>query len=196
MDRRNQLGNVLSQEKYRLAESHPSTEASIQRVIKVLQKEIDDIDRAIKGVLANNQEMSDRDRLFQSVDGIGPVTSWTVLAYLGDLSQYKRNQLVALAGVAPSDKDTGKIIGKSKMHGRKAKVRRSLYMAAKSAATHNPVIQAYVERLRKRGKPHEVALAAAMRKLLLHLYYLSKNQKKLTLAKIAESAKDTGIGRD
>lgn len=179
-----------------MAESHPSTEASIQRVIAILQKEIDDIDQAIKGILANNQEMSDRDRLFQSVQGVGPVTSWTILAYLGDLSQYKRNQLVALAGVAPSDKDTGKIIGKGNIHGRKAKVRRSLYMAAKNAATHNPVIRSHVEGLRKRGKPHEIAMAAAMRKLLLHLYSLSKNQKKLTLTKSAESAEDNGIGRD
>ncbi len=196
MDRRIQLNHILIQEKNRLAESHPSTEASIQRVIAILQKEIDDIDQAIKGILANNQEMSDRDRLFQSVQGVGPVTSWTILAYLGDLSQYKRNQLVALAGVAPSDKDTGKIIGKGNIHGRKAKVRRSLYMAAKNAATHNPVIRAHVEGLRKRGKPHEIAMAAAMRKLLLHLYSLSKNQKKLTLTKSAESAEDNGIGRD
>ena len=177
MDRRNQLSDVLGQEKNRLGENHPSVEASIHRSLTFLQEEIEDIDQAIKGVLAKNQQMSSQDRLFQSVHGIEEVTSWTILAYLGDISQFKRNQLVAFSGVAPSGKDTGERIGKRKIRGRKAIVRRSIYMAAKCAATHNPVIRAYVERLCKRGKPYEIALGAAMRKLLIHLHSLSKKQK-------------------
>ncbi len=177
MDRRAQLSETLSREEHNLAKSPPSIGASIQRMIAVLQEEIEGIDQVIRELLADNREMGDQDRLFQSVQGVGPVTSWTILAYLGDISQFKRNQLVAFAGVAPPAKGAGEKTGKRSIRGRKANVRRSLYMAAKSAATHNPVIRAYVEGLCKRGKLYEIALNAAMRKLLIHLHSLAKKQR-------------------
>ncbi len=177
MDRRAQLSEALNREEHFLAKSPPSVEASIQRMIAVLHEEIEGIDQIIRELLADNRELGDQDRLFQSVQGIGPVTSWSIIAYLGDISQLKRNQLVAYAGVAPSHKSAGEKSGKRPLRGRKANVRRSLYMAAKSAATHNPVIRAYVEGLCKRGKPYEIALVAAMRKLLMHLQSLAKKQR-------------------
>ena len=49
-------------------------------------------------------------------------------------------------------------------------------MAAQSASSYNPVIKTYVDGLKERQKPHKVALAAAMRKILIHLHSLSKNR--------------------
>ncbi|MCB1122713.1 MAG: transposase, partial [Verrucomicrobiae bacterium] len=149
---------------------------SIERIIAVLQKEIERIDRAIEKLVKERQPLRDQDTIYQSVCGIGAITSWTILAYLGDISRFKRNQLVALVGVAPFNKDTGKKIGKRTIQGGRAKVRRCLFMAARTAAAHNPVIRAYVQRLCQRGKPYKCALVAAMRKLLIHIHSLSKNQ--------------------
>jgi len=177
LDRRAQLSEALGREKKRLAKSPASTRSSIERVIAVLEEEIKRMDQASKEVVESDKQMHDQDRLFQSVCGIGAVTSWTVLAYLGDISGFKRNQLVALAGVAPFNKDTGKKIGKRTIQGGRAKVRRCLFMAAQTAATHNPVIRAYVQRLCQRGKPYKCALVAAMRKMLIHIHSLSKNKK-------------------
>ena len=177
MDRRAQLSEALTREEHYLAKSPSSIEASIQRMIGVLQEEIESIDQVVRELLANNREMGDQDRLFQSVQGIGPVTSWSIIAYLGDISQLKRNQLVAYAGVLLPPKAAERKQASGPLRGRKANVRRSLYMAAKSAATHNPVIRDYVEGFRKRGKPYEIALVAAMRKLLMHLQSLAKKQR-------------------
>lgn len=176
LDRRAQLSEAFGREKNRRAKSPPSILDSIERIIAVLQKEIERIDRAIEKLVKERQPLRDQDTIYQSVCGIGAITSWTILAYLGDISRFKRNQLVALVGVAPFNKDTGKKIGKRTIQGGRAKVRRCLFMAARTAAAHNPVIRAYVQRLCQRGKPYKCALVAAMRKLLIHIHSLSKNQ--------------------
>lgn len=100
---------------------------------------------------------------------------------LGDITQFRRNQLVALVGVAPFDADSGTHRGRRRIEGGRAKVRRTLYMAAQSAAAHNPVIKPYVARLKERNKSHKVALTAAMRKIIIHLHSIAKNQN-LSLA--------------
>jgi transposase len=48
-------------------------------------------------------------------------------------------------------------------------------MAALVASRFNPVINAFYSRLRNNGKPHNLALVASMRKLLLLLNSLLKN---------------------
>ena len=97
------------------------------------------------------------------------------MRYLSRLCK-KSNELVALAGIAPFNKDSGKYRGKRRIEGGRAKVRRCLYMAAQSAAVHNEHIKKYVDGLRARGKPYKCAIVAAMRKLLIHLQSLLKKQ--------------------
>lgn len=91
------------------------------------------------------------------------------------MGKLSRNQLVALAGLAPYNRDSGKKQGRRFIRAGRAKVRRCLYMAAQSAAVHNPHIKAYVKRLRANGKLYKVAITAAMRKLLIHLQTIIKN---------------------
>ena len=88
-----------------------------------------------------------------------------------------RNKLVALAGLAPFNRDSGKMSGRRSIQGGRAKVRKCLYMAAHTAASCNPVISAYVQGLRDRGKPYKCAIVAAMRKLLIHLQCLIKKSQ-------------------
>ena len=51
-----------------------------------------------------------------------------------------------------------------------------LFMAARSAIRHNPVIKAFYERLSAQGKPHKVALVACMRKMLTILNAMARTQ--------------------
>ena len=106
---------------------------------------------------------------------MGKITAWSILAYLGEITTLRRNELVALAGIAPFNKDSDKYRGKRRIEGGRAKVRKCLYMAAQSAAVHNEHIKKYVDALRSRGKPYKCAIVAAMRKLLIHLQSLVKN---------------------
>jgi transposase len=175
MDRRSQLTETLAREKSRLQKSSETIRKSIDKMIGVIEEELEALEERIEKLIKNDDAMNDQSATMQTVTGIGKTTAWSILAYLGEIGGLGRNQLVALAGVAPYNKDSGKFKGRRRIEGGRAKVRKCLYMAAQSAAVHNPHIKAYVDRLRKKGKPYKWAIVAAMRKLLIHLQSLLKN---------------------
>jgi len=178
MDRRSQLTESLAREKNRLQKSPQSVHKSIEKMIAFIEKELKALEGQIQKIIESDEEMNQQNLTMQQVSGIGATTAWSILAYLGEINSLSRNQLVALAGVAPYNKDSGKFKGKRRIEGGRAKVRKCLYMAAQSAAVHNPHIKAYVDGLRARGKPYKCAIVAAMRKLLIHLQSLLKNPQK------------------
>jgi len=147
---------------------------SIKWTIVILEKEIASLEQAIEKLLNSDPALKSRCHLMQSVKGVGQVTAWTLLANLSEMEHLKPNKLVALAGLAPFNRDSGKTSRKRAIIGGRAKVRACLYMAAHTAASCNPVIAPYVKKLRDRGKPYKCAIVAAMRKLLLHLQSLLK----------------------
>ena len=86
-----------------------------------------------------------------------------------------RKQIAALVGVAPLAKDSGTLHGKRMVWGGRAPVRAVLYMGAMIASRHNPVIRDFYQRLVAAGKPKKVALTACMRKLLVILNTMVRN---------------------
>ena len=178
LDRHDQLTGHLAREKNRLQKSPKTIRQSIERMIRLIEKEIESINQRIKKLIEANASMREDARIMQSVVGVGEITAWSILGYLSEITTVGRNQAVALAGIAPYDRDSGKFKGKRRIQGGRAKVRRCLYMAAQSAAVHNSHIKTYVEGLRARGKPYKCAIVAAMRKILIHLQSLLKNPEK------------------
>jgi len=178
MDRHGHLTEQLAREKNRLKKCTAHSAKFIKQMIRLVEKQLAEVDHAIEALIEQDDTLTAQSQLLQSVRGVGPITAWSLLAYLGEIGQLGRNQLVALAGLAPYNRDSGNKHGKRSIQAGRAKVRRCLYMAAQSAAVHNPVIKAYVAGLRQRGKPYKVALVAAMRKLLIHLQTLINNQQK------------------
>jgi len=174
LDRRGHLVEQLAREKNRLQNSETFIHRSIKRMIRILEKEIAALETAINKLIGSNPALRSRADIIESVQGVGKVTAWTLLAYLSEIESLDRNRLVALAGIAPFNRDSGKFSGRRSIIGGRAKVRKCLYMAAHSAASCNPVIAAYVQRLRDRGKPYKCAIVAAMRKLLIHIQSLMK----------------------
>jgi len=110
-----------------------------------------------------------REERLQSVPGIGPVMSRTVLAELPELGLLNRKPIAALVGVAPFNRDRGRRRGHRTIWGGRAPVRRALYMATLVATRWNPVIRLFYQRVRAAGKAPKVALVAAMRKRLTML---------------------------
>ena len=174
LDRRGHLVEQLAREKNRLQNSEAFIHRSIKRMIRILEKEIATIEEAIEKLAGSDPGFKSRSEIIQSVRGVGKVTAWTLLAYLSEMEELNRNRLIALAGIAPFNRDSGKTSGRRAIQGGRAKVRKCLYMAAHTAATCNPVIAAYVQGLRDRGKPYKCAIVAAMRKLLIHIQSLMK----------------------
>jgi transposase len=105
------------------------------------------------------------DRL-QTVPGVGPVTAAKLVTDLPELGTLGRRRIAALVGLAPFDNDSGAFCGKRTIRGGRKDVRTALYLAANSAAHHNPVVKAQYASLRARGKDHALALVACARKLL------------------------------
>ena len=116
-----------------------------------------------------------KEDLLRSVPGVGPVVSRTLLADLPELGALNRKQIAALVGVAPLAKDSGTLHGKRMVWGGRAPVRAVLYMGALIASRHNPVIRDFYQRLVAAGKPKKVALTACMRKLLVILNTMVRN---------------------
>jgi transposase len=177
LDRREHLVEQMVREKNRLQNSEALILRSIKRMMKILEKEIAVMDKAISQLVDSTPLLKSRSQTLQSVKGVGKVTAWTLLAYLTEMDHLDRNKLVALAGLAPFNRDSGKMSGRRSIQGGRAKVRKCLYMAAHTAASCNPVISAYVQGLRDRGKPYKCAIVAAMRKLLIHLQCLIKKSQ-------------------
>jgi transposase len=163
--RRTQLVNMRVAESNRLKQTHQRTALkSIKAVIQMLDKQISALDKDIANRLKGHFE--DKLKLLEGLKGVGPNTQAVLMAALPELGQLNRREIGKLVGVAPLNKDSGKMRGKRAIWGGRANVRTALYMATLSAVSHNPVIRSHYERLQAAGKLPKVALVACMRKLL------------------------------
>jgi transposase len=168
--RRRQLLEMLTAERNRRQAADPVLHERIDAHLRWLEgalAEIEqDLDRAVRG----NPIWRAREELLRSVPGIGHVNARTLLAELPELGSLTRRQAAALVGVAPFNRDSGKMRGKRAIWGGRATLRACLYMAAVAAARgSNPVIAGFYKRLREAGKPAKLALTARMRKLVVTL---------------------------
>lgn len=176
--RRRQLLEMLGAEQNRLRhDTPPSVREGIEQHVRWLKRQLDDVDDDLEGVVRDSPLWRGKDDLLQSVPGIGPVTSRTLLAELPELGRLNRREIAALVGVAPLNRDSGTFRGRRFVWGGRAAVRNTLYMAALTASRHNPAIRTFYERLTERGKPHKVALTACMRKLIVILNAMAKSQR-------------------
>ena len=164
--RRRQLVEMRTKEQQRRAQARPVVRTQMDRIISLLEKELAEVDKEIAQRVAASPEAQRRDHLQQSVAGVGPVLSRTLVADLPELGTLNHKAIAALVGVAPFNRDSGKRQGPRTCWGGRAPVRAALYMPTVAAVRCNPVIQAFYQRLVAQGKPKKVALTACMRKLL------------------------------
>jgi transposase len=148
---------------------------SLNKNIQHLSKEIDSIDAEIVKLVKSDDEWKGKSHLIQSVPGVGEVTATTLIAEVPELGQLNRQKISSLVGVAPFNRDSGQFRGRRTIFGGRRGVRCVLYMAAMTARTHNPVIRAFAERLKAQGKLPKVIIVACMRKLLVILNTMVKN---------------------
>jgi transposase len=135
---------------------------AIDAVLKALDKQIQDLDRQIRKLIESDDDLDSTDKLLQSVPGVGPVLSSTVLAELNELGKTDRRQIGALVGLAPFNHDSGQMAGKRSIRGGRASVRSVLYMATIAAIRFNPVIRNFAQRLQKAGKLSKVVITACI----------------------------------
>lgn len=174
--RRRQLIEMLTAEKNRLRLAARAVRRDIQQHIRWLERRLSDLDGDLAQQVRSSPSWRERDDLLQSVPGIGPVSSVTLLAQLPELGRLNRKEIAALVGVAPLNRDSGTLRGRRTIWGGRAHVRATLYMATLTATRHNPVIRSFYTRLLAAGKPKKVALVACMRRLLTVLNAISRDR--------------------
>ena len=167
LTRRRQIVEMLTMEKNRLQTVRPPMRADLEEHITWLTEKLDTLDDDMDDFIQGSAVWQAKATLLRSVPGIGRVTVSTLLAMLPELGTLNRQEIAALVGVAPVNKDSGRKQGKRRIFGGRAAVRSVLYMAALSATRSNPKIKRFYERLVKHGKEKKVALTACMRKLLV-----------------------------
>lgn len=174
--RREQLLKLISQEHNRLAQTaDPEVAGLIGQVLTLLNAQKKAVEKQIAAFLKHEASTNPTVAVVQSVPGVGPVTTATLLCHLPELGQLGRHQIAKLVGVAPLAQQSGKRDKPRSVFGGRSHVRRVLYRAALVATRQNRIIQKFYRRLLARGKAKKVALVACMRKLLTILNTMLKN---------------------
>ena len=168
---RNRLGQVFGRDK-RLVKQ------SLKSHIAFLEREVRMADTELGTMIRQSPAWREKDDLLQSVPGVGPVLSLTLLAELPELGRLSRREIAKLGGVAPLSRDSGTLRGRRFVQGGRASVRAVLYMAALVATKRNAVIRAFYQRLVTAGKPKKLALVACMRKLLTILNTMARTHER------------------
>jgi len=175
--RRRQLNDLRTQESNRLLMiHHPKVKKSIKKMLKTLDFQINEIDQLIREHIDADDNFRNKDNILRSTPGVGPQTSAMLIANLPELGSLNRQEIAALAGLAPYDCSSGKYNGRARIWGGRKDVRNILYMAALAAYRWNPIIQEFASRLQQQGKAFKVVITACMRKLLIILNTMIRNR--------------------
>jgi len=175
--RRSQLLEMSTMEKNRLQILPNPLHRSIKSMLRMLQSQIETVTRQIEQEVAKVDQWRSKMEIMTSVPGVGKVLAYTFLSELPELGSLNRKEIAALVGVAPINRDSGKLNGKRRIRGGRHRVRTVMFMAMLSSIQCNPVFKRFYERLKAQGKIPKVALIACMRKMIVVLNTMIKNQE-------------------
>lgn len=179
--RADSLIDMLTQEKNRLGTAHESVISLIKDHMDYLNREIKIVRNQIADLIDENPKLRRKKELLGSIPGIGKATIAVILAELDNLEKFNHvRELVAFIGLAPRETLSGSSIkGKPRLckvgH---ARFRKALYMPALVSIQCNPVMIAFYNRLKEKGKNGKVIVCAIMRKLVHIIFGILKSGKK------------------
>lgn len=177
LTRRRQLVEMLVAEKNRLASARKEVRPDIKEHIAWLGKRLEKVNKEMDKAIKATPAWKEKENLLTSMPGAGPVLYRTLLCDLPELGQLTGKQISALVGLAHLNRDSGKYHGQRQVWGGRSQVRAVLFMAATAAVRFNPLFKNFFQRLRQAGKPYKVALTDVMRKMIVTLNAMVKNQK-------------------
>ena len=174
--RRQQVVGMLTMEKNRLQIMPAFLRVDIRRSISALKRQQAKLDEQILILSEQVEAWRQRREIMESMPAVGVRLSTTLLSDLQELGTLNQKQIAALVGVAPMNRDSGTMRGKRRIRGGRAQVRTVLFMATLCAIQHNPVIKAFYQRLLKNGKHKKVAIVACMRKMIVLLNAMVRDE--------------------
>lgn len=164
--RRRQLVEMIAMEKTRLGQTlDEPIAASCRAMIAVLQSQRAEVEARLEAEIEAQDGGRQKRALLQTIPGVGPAISLTLLADLPELGSLDRKAIASLAGLAPHPNQSGTRTGQSHIHGGRPCVRAALYIAAVSATRSDHGFRSEYLALRASGKPAKVALVAIARRI-------------------------------
>ena len=174
------LIDMRSQEKNRISTAHESVTVLIKEHIDYLDQEIEKIRKQIADLIGKNPHLKQRKELLDSIPGLGKATIPHLLAELDNFDKFTHvREMVAFIGLAPKETLSGSSIkGKPRLCKiGNARLRKALYMPALVSIQCNPVMIAFYNRLKEKGKNGKVIVCAIMRKLVHVIFGVLKSGK-------------------
>lgn len=180
---RRHLNDELHRERMHLEHLIPK---SVERMVKIrmksLQKQAEKVTNMMLALKVKSPVLEEAVKLLTDTKGVGENSALSLLVAMPELGKISNKQAASLAGVAPFNRDSGKMRGQRTIFGGRKEIRKALYMAALVGSRFNPVLKEFYQRLLAKGKPKKLALIAVMRKLLCHLNSLMKRHLNKTKA--------------
>lgn len=176
LTRREQLIEMRMQERNRLETCDVFLKKWIEKNIKLLSKQLEELEEKIKDFIGGHPEIKKLLELYSSIPGIGKITALQLIVDLPELLEENDKVLAALVGLAPWNRDSGTKKGRRQTRGGRIRIRGLLYMAALVASRFNPTMKAFYSKLKQKGKASKVALIAVAHKLLSVLRSIAQRQ--------------------
>jgi transposase len=177
MTRRSQVMDMITREKNRLGLATGFAKAETEAHIAYLEDSIKAIDQEARRLMASVPEWQEKYELLQTAPGVGHVLAAYLVAFMPELGETDCKEAAALVGLAPFNRDSGKLRGQRHIWGGRRILRKALYMPAMTAMTWNPQVRALAERLDRKNKDFKVKAVACMRKLLTILNAMVRDRK-------------------
>jgi transposase len=177
--------------KNRLKETiDPQARQEIEHTIEYLKAQIKHLDEMISKTVEQDKRLSFQIRCLKKIKGIGPISAITLTAELGDLTQYKRSEITAVAGLFPKRFESGTSVKRRPrlVKGGGGRLRRVLYMGATSLFKSKGSMKDLIDNFGTQGMTDNCIIGIIMRKLLLVARAVMKNNGKYDENKI-------GVGR-
>jgi len=146
--------------------------------LKQMKTQLETIDQEIEGLLQSSPKTARATEIICSIPGLSRISAASLLTEMPELGTLNKKQVASLAGLAPMTRQSGQWRGKSFIQGGRKLLRDSLYMPALVAMRHNPDLKAKYTALTAAGKPAKVALVALMRKLIILVNALIREDRK------------------
>lgn len=148
-----------------------------KKQIDFIKKQLIALDKEIEQIISNNKTMNDKQKILISYPGIGKKIANGLIAELPELGSLNKKEIASLVGVAPKTNESGKKANKAHISGGRFFIRKALYMAALVAAYYNDKMKHKYKEFIEKGKAAKIALTAIMRKIIVCLNSMVKNNK-------------------
>jgi transposase len=173
------LLNMRQQERNRLDVSNEILKKSIRKLIRYLNKEIEELKDEINKRIERDPELRDKRKLLESIPGVGEATIHIILSHFASTEKFRNaKSLVSFLGIAPRHYQSGSSVSRRTRMSKvgRSSLRKAFYMPAIVALRYNPVLADLKVKLTKAGKHNMLIIGAAMRKLVHLIYGVLKNK--------------------